>query len=218
MFTVRYELNPYMIHVPCVLKGLGVLRTQTLYIGSLFCFVLFVFCGAAAQCGPWPLFLRFLYHTKRRITVGRTPLDEWSARRRDLYLTTRNAHNRRTSMPPVGFEPTISAGQRPQTYALAPRLLGSAYIGSAKRNQQINWLQNILLYWTLLITMTAWSEVWVCGRSLPGIVGSNPVGGMDVCLLWVLCVVRLSYLRRVNHLSRRVLPNLVCLCVIVKPG
>jgi len=26
-------------------------------------------------------------HTQRRITVGRNPLDEWSARRRDLYLT-----------------------------------------------------------------------------------------------------------------------------------
>ena len=33
-------------------------------------------------------FLMFLDHTQRRSTVGRTPLDEWSARRRDLYLTT----------------------------------------------------------------------------------------------------------------------------------
>ena len=30
----------------------------------------------------------FLDHTQRRTTIGRTPLDEWSARRRDLYLTT----------------------------------------------------------------------------------------------------------------------------------
>ena len=57
------------------------------------------------------LILRFLDHTQRRTTVGRTPL--WSARRRDLYLTTHNTHNRQTSMPPVGFEPTISAGERP---------------------------------------------------------------------------------------------------------
>ena len=63
-------------------------------------------------------FLRFLDHTQRRSTVGRTPLDEWSARHRDLYLTTHNTHNRQTSMPPVGFEPKISAGKRPQTYAL----------------------------------------------------------------------------------------------------
>jgi len=51
------------------------------------------------RCGPTltmaSSFLRFLDHTQRRITVGRTPLDAWSVRRRDLYLTT---HNRQTSM------------------------------------------------------------------------------------------------------------------------
>ena len=60
------------------------------------------------------LFLMFLDHTQRRSTIGRTPLDEWSARRRDLYLTTHDSHNRQISMPSVGFEPTISAGERPQ--------------------------------------------------------------------------------------------------------
>ena len=58
-------------------------------------------------------FLMFLDHTQRRSTVGRSPLDEWSARRRDLYLTTHDTHNRQISMPPVGFEPMISAGERP---------------------------------------------------------------------------------------------------------
>ena len=59
------------------------------------------------------LFLMFLAHTQRRSSVGRTPLDERSARRRDLYLTTHDTHNRQISMPPGGFEPTISAGERP---------------------------------------------------------------------------------------------------------
>jgi len=59
-------------------------------------------------------FLMFLDHTPRYTTFGRTPLDEWSARRRDLYLTTHDTHNRQMSMPPVGFEPKISAGERPQ--------------------------------------------------------------------------------------------------------
>jgi len=54
-------------------------------------------------------------HTQRRTTVGRTPLDELSARRRDLYLTTHNTHNRQTSIPSAGFEPTILTGDRPQT-------------------------------------------------------------------------------------------------------
>ena len=53
---------------------------------------------------------RLLDHIQRRATVGRTPLNERLVRRRDLYLTTHNTHNRQTSMPRVGFEPTIAAG------------------------------------------------------------------------------------------------------------
>ena len=68
------------------------------------------------RCGPTRVmatsFLKFLDHIQRRITVGRTPLDEWSARRWDLYLTTHNTHNRHP-WPRLGFEPMISAGERP---------------------------------------------------------------------------------------------------------
>ena len=52
------------------------------------------------------------------ITLSRTPLDESSEQRRDLYSTTHNTHKRRTSMPPAGFEPTIPASERLQTHAL----------------------------------------------------------------------------------------------------
>jgi len=62
--------------------------------------------------------LRIHDHTQRHTTVGRTPLDEWSARLRDLYLTKQNTHNRQISMSPVGFEPTILAGEQPQTHVL----------------------------------------------------------------------------------------------------
>jgi len=58
-------------------------------------------------------------HTQRRTTVSRTPLDEWSDRRRDLYLTTHNTYNR---------EPTISAGERPLTYALDRAATGTAKV------------------------------------------------------------------------------------------
>jgi len=51
--------------------------------------------------------------TIRHTTLGRNPLEEWSARRRDLYLATHNTHKRPTSMLPVGFEPVIPASQRP---------------------------------------------------------------------------------------------------------
>jgi hypothetical protein len=74
--------------------------------------IFFISFGATApQWARASSFTRFLDHTQRRSTVGRTPLDEWSARRRDLYLSTHNTYNRQTSMPAVGFEPTISAGE-----------------------------------------------------------------------------------------------------------
>jgi hypothetical protein len=63
-------------------------------------------------------FLFSLDHTQTHTTVGRTPLDEGAARRRDLYLTTQTLYKRQTSTPPVAFEPTLSASARLQTYAL----------------------------------------------------------------------------------------------------
>ena len=52
------------------------------------------FGGNSPQWARASSFTRFLDHTQRRNTVGRTPLDEWSARRIDLYLTKHNTHNR----------------------------------------------------------------------------------------------------------------------------
>jgi len=72
-------------------------------------------------CGPALFmassFMKFLDHTLRRTTVGRTPLDKWSFRRRDLYQTTYNIHKREISTPPAVFEPAISAGQRSHTHS-----------------------------------------------------------------------------------------------------
>jgi hypothetical protein len=44
------------------------------------------------------------------------------------------------------------------------------------------------------IPVTARSKAWFCGYSLAGIAGSNPVGGMDICLLWFLSGVRQRHL------------------------
>jgi len=56
--------------------------------------------------------------TLRHNTLGRSPLNEWSARRRDLYLTTNNTHKRQTSIPTSGFEPTIAGSEPLQIHAL----------------------------------------------------------------------------------------------------
>jgi hypothetical protein len=56
--------------------------------------------------------------TLRHTALGRNPLDEWSARRRQLYLTTQNTHKRQTSIQPAGFESAAPASERPQTHTL----------------------------------------------------------------------------------------------------
>jgi hypothetical protein len=70
------------------------------------------------QLFPWSLASPYATTLIRNTTLDKTPLDNWSARRRELYLTTHNSHKRQTTMPPVVFKPTIPANQRQQTYAL----------------------------------------------------------------------------------------------------
>ena len=105
------------------------------------------------RCGPTPAmassFLRFLDHTQRRITVGRTPLDEWWARRRDLYLTKHNNHNRQTSMHRWDSNPQSqqASGRRPTPWTA--RLLGLAYIG-------------IYIYIYIYVCVCVRARVYVC--------------------------------------------------------
>jgi hypothetical protein len=104
-------------------------------------FILFSY-GAEAQNGSWPPHSWGAEILFRRTTVGRTSLDEWSARRRDLYLKTPNIHNRQTSVAQVVFEPTISASERPQTQALDRAATGTG--SRLHRNRIFSWLDKIL--------------------------------------------------------------------------
>ena len=47
-----------------------------------------------------------------------TPLAEWSARRRDLYLTTHNTHKGKTPMTRRDSKPQSQQARGPQTHAL----------------------------------------------------------------------------------------------------
>jgi hypothetical protein len=132
------------------LNGRSTIKTGSLYKGwiihSLFLML--------SRCDPAQVmvfsFLRFLDHTQRRTTVGRTPLDEWSAHLINHYLTTYNTHNRQTSMPPVGFESTISAGERPQTYALDRAATGTGFPSITQSKFRINYHWNISYYRTIM--------------------------------------------------------------------
>jgi hypothetical protein len=63
-------------------------------------------------------FLRFRDHTQIHTSVSRTPLDEWSARRRDLYLTN-TQHSQQTKIYALGGIRTRNPSRRA---AADPRL------------------------------------------------------------------------------------------------
>jgi hypothetical protein len=70
------------------------------------------FSGSAARRGLWPSpHTRFLNHI-RSATVARTSLDEWSARRRDFYLTT----HKQTNIHALGGNRTHDRSRRAAVY------------------------------------------------------------------------------------------------------
>jgi hypothetical protein len=73
--------------------------------------------GETAPSGSGPPHYRGLAITVRHTTLNRSPLDEESAQRKGLDLTTHYTQ-RQISMSPVGFEHAIPTRDRPQTHAL----------------------------------------------------------------------------------------------------
>jgi hypothetical protein len=73
--------------------------------------------GATAPSGPGPPHYRCFTITLIHTTLGRTSLDEWSARRRDLYVTTQ--HSQKTAIHAPGENRTLKPSKRA---AADPRL------------------------------------------------------------------------------------------------
>ena len=110
-----------------------------LFLPLFFSFLLFlgflIWPLLPTHCTCRGLPFHLITHTNPQTTLGRTPLDEGSARRTDFYLKTDNTHKGYTSMPPAGFEAAISA--RAWTHGLAwrPWIFNGAFL-----------LANITLY------------------------------------------------------------------------
>jgi len=83
--------------------------------------MLFSLHVATAPCGARPPYYRGFMITLRHT------LQEWLARRKAVYLTT-HTHDRKTSMPPVRFEPAIPASEQPQTNPLGSSATGNGQI------------------------------------------------------------------------------------------
>jgi hypothetical protein len=82
-------------------------------------FVLHFFLGltsSACRCRCRRLLLYLITLSDTHI-LGATPLDEGSARCRELYVTTHNTHVIQTDTPQAGSQLAVPASQRRQTYA-----------------------------------------------------------------------------------------------------
>jgi hypothetical protein len=87
-----------MYNIPTYFISSTSLKTVSCVLPNLFCYQTICFLW---RFGPLPTmastFLRFLDHTQQRITIGRSPMDEWSARRTEFYLMPHNNHHTQTS-------------------------------------------------------------------------------------------------------------------------
>jgi hypothetical protein len=116
-FRCNSIIHSYITIVICSLLIFVFLRTNTLsFIKSTSRSSL---CGSLfpAHC-EYRVLLLHLTILSATYTLGKTPLGEGSARRRDLYLTTHSIHKRQTTMHLAGIEVTIPASERLHTYAL----------------------------------------------------------------------------------------------------
>jgi hypothetical protein len=99
-------------------KGMEERDCEVFHIQLCIVHTLFLSNGPTAHSSPGPPHYGGFTITLRYTTLGRTPLDEWSARRRYLYLTTDNTHKSQTCMPAGG----IQTCNRSKRAAADPRL------------------------------------------------------------------------------------------------
>jgi hypothetical protein len=95
-----------------------------------------------------------LHHVTLKDTYTRwvrTPLDEWSARHRCIYLSIHNTYKRLTSMSPAGFEPSIPAQPLRSAPCYLSQLVNSYFrstdtYGRIVYRRPRNFLQRVLCF------------------------------------------------------------------------
>jgi len=84
--------------------------------------------GATGPSGPEPLYYRGFTISLRRTTVGRTPLDKWSSRRKELSTWQHTTLSTEKVHPQEGFRPLIPAREKPQTHAFDRAFAGTGHL------------------------------------------------------------------------------------------
>ena len=113
--------------------NLRVLISKQLLLKQSVCLFL---CFGCAKAPQWDLLIHDFSrsHSDTPQSVGLL----WTSDQpvAETYLTRHNTHNRHPC-PPVGFEPTISAAQRPQAYALDRAATGTSKVKQLSQNSTL---------------------------------------------------------------------------------
>jgi len=108
-FKRKIVVKPYKLkwccNSRCILRGSSHCLIYSMYIiTDIYNFFIIFFHAVTAPSGAGSPHCRVFTLTLRHTIIIMIPLEEWSARRRNLYLTIHNTHNRKTSMPLEGFK------------------------------------------------------------------------------------------------------------------
>ena len=104
--SIFNDLSWFLVCTICssfLLSSVICYEALCLHVVSNFSCSLVCFWSDSPQWAMVSSCTKLIDHTQWHTAVGRTPLDEWSARRRDIYLRAYNILNRQTSMPPGGI-------------------------------------------------------------------------------------------------------------------
>jgi hypothetical protein len=119
IFTIRIFFKEFCSHLYHILSWILAARHRHIFTLSFDFISRRTFFSMPRQppSGPRPPHCWGLETTVKHTTLGRTHLNEWTDRHRDLYLTTHNTH-KWTPMSPTGFEPAIRLREQPQNHVL----------------------------------------------------------------------------------------------------
>jgi hypothetical protein len=116
----RKDQKNYLLTISlCITRINAMIHDHALIIlyekyGQQLHIIFLIFSGSAAQRGLWPPSRVFLItHNDAPHSVGLLWTSDPLVAETSLLDNTKHTQNRQTSMPPVGFEPTIAAGERP---------------------------------------------------------------------------------------------------------
>ena len=129
---------------------------------------IFLFHGAIAPSGPGPPHYQGFTITLIHTTVGRTTLDEWLARHRDLYPATHNHHKRQIFIPRRNSNPQFQQAScsRPTSHTAQPpgwHDINNTIVKPSSVHSQTRKHMAIIYQCTIHITDTSGHADWSVG-------------------------------------------------------